>query len=450
MFQKVIFVSAVTVEFLDLRRALNVYLTRPSVAVKTQEEFIDVGVTLLLKLDEYLNECDAVVHLIGGHTGYPISANDLKDYLTKHPELFEVEFINDIVTGQVVCSYTQWEAYMAIIRRKKLNCYLLEGASPVTGNNCQTQDEHVQRLKARGYYPTPFEVIENTKDSQKYSVLTSRLGNSELFGNRASDVMIWSASSGSFQKNRFYKGGNLTFYGCANIDITDNTFENPVTAGEAIHIQSSTNNITLQCNAFKFLPTNNFQGIGVKLGQYFSLVNTQIGSTSSGGANSWPLVSGTPPTLPTNWTSIIYDDWTRVGLPANPEDYKYNRSTNEFLGGYINVRRVDVGAAAGAGCNNPNIVYPFRIGVTSNSEIQITQDSAILFPNPFTAELMYDLKASYYEGVEILNQLGQKVLYTTIVEKHSAIDTKDLLPGIYFVRFVSPSKPSLVYKVVKQ
>ena len=66
---KQIFLSTVTGEFKHYRDELRGQLTRPDVSVAVQEDFIASGGTTLLKLDDYIQHCDAVIHLLGEVTG---------------------------------------------------------------------------------------------------------------------------------------------------------------------------------------------------------------------------------------------------------------------------------------------------------------------------------------------------------------------------------------------
>ena len=64
-----VFLSTVSDEFLAYRKQLKGDLTRHNVAVKVQEDFKDLGGDTLDKLDTYIANCDAVVHLVGDMTG---------------------------------------------------------------------------------------------------------------------------------------------------------------------------------------------------------------------------------------------------------------------------------------------------------------------------------------------------------------------------------------------
>ena len=64
-----LFLSTVTAEFLTYRERLRQRLTRPDVEVKVQEDFIVTGKETLEMLDQYIQGCDGVIHLVGDMTG---------------------------------------------------------------------------------------------------------------------------------------------------------------------------------------------------------------------------------------------------------------------------------------------------------------------------------------------------------------------------------------------
>jgi len=59
-----VFLSTVSDEFRLYRDRLRADLTRHNVAVKVQEDFVDLGGDTLDMLDVYIGHCDAVVHLV--------------------------------------------------------------------------------------------------------------------------------------------------------------------------------------------------------------------------------------------------------------------------------------------------------------------------------------------------------------------------------------------------
>jgi hypothetical protein len=61
-----LFLSTVSVEFRNYREVLRHNLNLPDVTIQIQEDFIAGGVPTLDKLDLYIRQCDAVIHLVGG------------------------------------------------------------------------------------------------------------------------------------------------------------------------------------------------------------------------------------------------------------------------------------------------------------------------------------------------------------------------------------------------
>src|SRR4051795_6246732 len=111
MLQFSIFISCVSNEFGPYRDALRRDLNRPNLVTKIQEDFIADGSALLEKLDEYIRQCDAVIHICGDMTGSMANAISLnyirdtyKDFGIRFPELVPV------LEGSEQLSYTQWEA----------------------------------------------------------------------------------------------------------------------------------------------------------------------------------------------------------------------------------------------------------------------------------------------------------------------------------------------------
>ncbi len=81
------FISAVSREFGSYRDALAEELDFPDVRVETQEKFISRGRETLLKLDDYILMCDAVVHIVGDQIGYLAaeSGSNKTAIIEKHP-----------------------------------------------------------------------------------------------------------------------------------------------------------------------------------------------------------------------------------------------------------------------------------------------------------------------------------------------------------------------------
>jgi hypothetical protein len=82
-----IFISSVSSEFRSYRDLLRHDLTRCDVAVKVEEDFVDLGGDMLDLLDVSIAQCDAVVHLVGDMTGSTPDAREQAALLRKHPGL---------------------------------------------------------------------------------------------------------------------------------------------------------------------------------------------------------------------------------------------------------------------------------------------------------------------------------------------------------------------------
>ena len=82
-----LFISAVSKEFLSYREALRKALKRRNVDVHIQEDFAPAGVPTLEKLDGYIRDCDAVIHLAGHMTGAMANPHSLDAIKRSYPDL---------------------------------------------------------------------------------------------------------------------------------------------------------------------------------------------------------------------------------------------------------------------------------------------------------------------------------------------------------------------------
>ena len=87
MTQVSLFLSTVSLEFRSYRDALRHNLERPNVSVKVEEDFIATGSETLDMLDDYIRECDAVIHLVGDMTGALAQPPSLALIRTCYPDL---------------------------------------------------------------------------------------------------------------------------------------------------------------------------------------------------------------------------------------------------------------------------------------------------------------------------------------------------------------------------
>src|SRR6516162_9430066 len=125
-----IFLSTVSNEFRTYRDRLAEKLKRPNLSVHVQEDFIAAGTQTLEKLDDYIHECEAVVHLVGDMTGVMASPSAVAAIKGRYPDIADhfPPLAETVSTGAPVLSYTQWEAFLALYHRK-----ILIIATPVAG-----------------------------------------------------------------------------------------------------------------------------------------------------------------------------------------------------------------------------------------------------------------------------------------------------------------------------
>ena len=148
-----IFLSTVSDEFRRYRDLLRSDLTRHNVEVKVQEDFKDLGGETLDKLDVYIADCDAVVHLVGDMTGSFPGERGLSALLAKYPDLAtKLPPLSAALKDGAGVSYTQWEAWLALYHGKLL---LIARAAETAEREptCRPTDEFAHR--ARGAFGAP-------------------------------------------------------------------------------------------------------------------------------------------------------------------------------------------------------------------------------------------------------------------------------------------------------
>ncbi len=156
-----LFLSTVSAEFKGYREVLRHNLNLPDVTIQIQEDFIAGGVPTLDKLDLYIRECDAVIHLAGDGLGSLVKPRSLT-YLNEHyPDLASrlPPLGGFLAADGPSLSYTQWEAWLALLHgRKLLICVPTPEAPREAGFTCDTQQqalqqEHLARLRGFEAYP---------------------------------------------------------------------------------------------------------------------------------------------------------------------------------------------------------------------------------------------------------------------------------------------------------
>jgi hypothetical protein len=153
-----VFISCVSGEFEDdgarfprFRSSLRKYLTAADCEVKVQEDFRQEGKILTVaKLDDYIRNCAAVIHLVGAKPGATANAKAVAEYLQAEPRFLEKYPTLRAKLGDFSgITYTQWEAFLALHHGVNLFVYDTEDAA--TG-----QKVHLDRLRSVPRYPSRF------------------------------------------------------------------------------------------------------------------------------------------------------------------------------------------------------------------------------------------------------------------------------------------------------
>ncbi|HBY60783.1 MAG TPA: hypothetical protein DEH78_13255 [Solibacterales bacterium] len=175
-----IFLSTVSDEFRTYRDTLRHDLDRPNVSVKVQEDFIAAGSETLEKLDEYIRQCDAVIHLVGDMTGSIAKPQSVSAIVRKYPDIGTrlpplQPFLNPSSPG---IPYTQWEAWLALYHLKRLIIAVptedaeRDATFRVDEAQRAAQREHLERFKAVERYP---EIYFRSVDRLAVGVMSSRI-----------------------------------------------------------------------------------------------------------------------------------------------------------------------------------------------------------------------------------------------------------------------------------
>ena len=170
MTPRCLFISTVTNEFLTCRQRLSEDLRFPDVIAQNQEAYIaklPSGISILVKLDDYISQCDAVIHLIGHQTskdGSAASKDSVDDLFIRHSNFAIVVGLSDDDLRKL--SYTQWEAWLAYyhIKTKRPQLKLIiatptaafkpdNPADPATAHaQKDSQARHEKELRSRSRY----------------------------------------------------------------------------------------------------------------------------------------------------------------------------------------------------------------------------------------------------------------------------------------------------------
>jgi hypothetical protein len=153
-----LFLSMVSDEFRGHRALLAKDIKRSGVEVCTQEDFANLGETTLQKLDTYLAQCHAIIHVVGDGVGHIPPAAAVDALLQRHPDfLAALAQYTGITRAQLaLCSYTQWEAYLAVFHKVRLHIYRPAPGAPrepgfvTSAAEQDLQDAHFERIRKLG------------------------------------------------------------------------------------------------------------------------------------------------------------------------------------------------------------------------------------------------------------------------------------------------------------
>ncbi len=119
-----LFISAVSEEFRTWREFLRQKLIVREVQVQTQEILIPSGLPTLFTLDDYIKNCDVVIHLVGKRTGREDGSSvpggeRVREFIEqRYPQLPQrLGVLEDYLA---TLTFTQWEAWLAVFHRKRL------------------------------------------------------------------------------------------------------------------------------------------------------------------------------------------------------------------------------------------------------------------------------------------------------------------------------------------
>ncbi|MEZ5386558.1 MAG: formylglycine-generating enzyme family protein [Prosthecobacter sp.] len=171
-----IFLSAVTREFQRTREMLCSDLLGPDLPWKVAEQsyFAVSGMTLLEKLDRYVKESSAVVHLIGKMAGATGKAQEVEAFLAARPGfLQQYPEVRAALGDCKQLSYTQWEVYMALDHGITPFVFVAEEGFDERPPGfvedpaeMESQENHLERLRCagidRGYFTTSERLCSQT------------------------------------------------------------------------------------------------------------------------------------------------------------------------------------------------------------------------------------------------------------------------------------------------
>ncbi len=152
-----IFLSACTDEFASYRSQLAAALHSEIFKPEHQGNLNPKGDATLEKLDAHIRNSDVVVHLVGNTAGADALSSSVDKLLEKYPDLARRlrETPVPVESRRMMITYTQWEAYLAILHRTRLVVAFADERTeqgPLVANQAQrdSQANHRERLRHLG------------------------------------------------------------------------------------------------------------------------------------------------------------------------------------------------------------------------------------------------------------------------------------------------------------
>jgi hypothetical protein len=158
------FISCASAEFRAYREELRRHLTSSNAEAKVQEDFTNGPATLLEKLDDYVANSSAVLHLVGKWAGSRAKPAEVRVILERYADFAAVlpELASWLVPDTCPFTYTQWECYLAIYHRIPCFIYVADDASQrepgwvEDAAETAAQEAHRKRIRSLGHDRTTF------------------------------------------------------------------------------------------------------------------------------------------------------------------------------------------------------------------------------------------------------------------------------------------------------
>ena len=168
--QEVLFISCTSGEFGFYRESLRSRFEQLGLQARIQEQFTPEGISTLLMLDQKVQKCTAMVHIVGETTGSFPEDKSREDFKRIYGHLPETEphLFKDLKNCSFNLSYTQWEAFLAILHDKPLfiavpaKSFQQGRTSQPDPKQAALQSSHLEQLRLLDHHPEgdPFPNID--------------------------------------------------------------------------------------------------------------------------------------------------------------------------------------------------------------------------------------------------------------------------------------------------